>query len=61
MDNSRRLINTHDAAKYLCISERKLWSLTKENRIPSVKFDRVLRYDVADLDAFIASMKGGVQ
>lgn len=53
-----RLVNSEIASKYLAISERKLWSMTKENRIPAVKIDRCIRYDVADLDAFIAEAKG---
>jgi len=54
----KRLIKSNQAAAYLGICARKLWQLTDDKRIPSVKFDRVLRYDIADLDAFIASMKG---
>ena len=54
-----RLISTREAARYLAISEWKLWQLTKDGRIPAVKFDRVVRYDIADLDDFITAMKGG--
>jgi excisionase family DNA binding protein len=53
-----RLVTVRQAAAYLAISERKLWSLKKENRLPAVKIDRSVRYDVADLDAFIAAAKG---
>ena len=54
-----RLLSTKAAAQYLAISERKLWQLSKDKRLPAVKFDRVVRYDVADLDDFIAQAKGG--
>lgn len=53
-----RLMSTKQAAAYLAISERKLWQLTKDQRIPAVKFDRVVRYDPVDLDEFIAKAKG---
>ena len=53
-----RLKPPKKAAAYLAISERKLWQLTKDGRIPAVKFDRVVRYDVSDLDDFIAKAKG---
>ena len=53
----QRLIKVRQAAQYLGISERKLWQLTKDRRVPAIKFDRVVRYDIADLDEFIAKAK----
>jgi DNA binding domain, excisionase family len=53
-----RLLTVFQAAKYLAISERKLWSLTKEDRISAVKIGRCVRYDITDLDAFIRAAKG---
>ena len=53
-----RLLTTRQAAAYLAISERKLWSLTKENRLQAVKIGRCIRYDISDLDSFIAAAKG---
>lgn len=53
-----RIIPPKIAAEYLAISQRKLWQLTKDGRLPCIKFDRVKRYDIADLDAFIAKAKG---
>lgn len=60
MTNSplKRLIKCREAAAYLAISERKLWQLSKDSRIAAVRFDRVVRYDIADLDEFIAKAKG---
>jgi hypothetical protein len=52
-----KLITSRQAAKYSCISERKLWELQKSQRIPVVRIDRSTRYDIADLDAFIDQMK----
>lgn len=53
-----RLVKPREAAAYLAISERKLWSLTQDGRIPAVRLDRSVRYDVADLDRFIQAAKG---
>jgi excisionase family DNA binding protein len=53
----QRLIRPKDAAVYLCISERKLFSMTKEETIPAIKMGRSVRYDVVDLDAFIQQAK----
>jgi excisionase family DNA binding protein len=53
-----RLLSAQQAAEYLAISERKLWNMTKENRIPAVKIDRCIRYDISDLDSFIVAAKG---
>lgn len=53
-----RLFKVREAAKYLSISERTLFDLTKEGRLPAVKFNHSVRYDIADLDTFIAAAKG---
>ena len=53
-----RLVKPVTAAKYLAISERKLFSLTKAGTIPAVRLGRCVRYDVGDLDRFIANSKG---
>ena len=53
-----RLIKCREAAAYLGICERKLWQLEKDGRIPSVRIDRAVRFDITDLDAFIQSAKG---
>jgi len=52
-----RLMNSKQAAEYLCISERKLWDLQKSQRIPVVRIDRSVRFDHDDLEAFIAEAK----
>jgi len=60
MTNSsyNRLIKCREAAAYLGICERKLWQLKKDGRIPSVRIDRSVRFDIADLDLFIRKAKG---
>lgn len=61
MDNAPaiapRLMKPREAAAYLAISERKLWSLTQSGRIPAVRLDRSVRYDFSDLDKFIQIAK----
>jgi len=52
-----RLMPVREAAKYLAISERTLWNLTHTHKILSVRIGRAVRYDLRDLDAFIASAK----
>ena len=52
-----KLMTSKQAAKYLCISERKLWDLQKLQRIPVVRIDRSVRFDIADLDSFIEQLK----
>ncbi len=52
-----KLMKSRQAAEYLCISERKLWDLQKDPRIPVVRIDRSVRYDIADLESFIDQLK----
>lgn len=52
------LLTVRQAAKMLSISERTLWGLTKSGDIPAVRFGgRNVRYDPADLRAWIDSTK----
>ena len=54
---SKKLMNCKQAADYLCICQRKLWDLSKSGRIQTVRIDRAVRYDIADLDSFIEQLK----
>lgn len=49
------LMTPRDAAKALAISERTLWTLTREGRIPSLKLGRLVRYNVEALHAWLRS------
>lgn len=53
-----RMLKSRQAAAYLGICERKLWQIEKEGRIPSVRIDRAVRFDINDLDDFIRRAKG---
>jgi excisionase family DNA binding protein len=55
----RLLLSPREAAAALSISERTLWALTKAGRIRAVRIGRSVRYHVADLEAYIATLKDG--
>ncbi len=52
-----RLLKSKEASRYLCISEKTLWNLQKAGEVRAVKLGRLIRYDPADLDAFIEQSK----
>jgi len=54
---SPRLMDAKKASRYLAISERKLWEMSKSNIIPVVRLGRSVRYDQQDLDDFIQRAK----
>jgi len=51
------LWTSREAAKALAISERKLWGLTNDKLLPCVRIGRSVRYDPADIRAYIAAQK----
>jgi len=56
-DQHHRLFRAREAAEYLGISERTLWTLGNCGEIPTVRFGRSVRYDLGDLDAWIMARK----
>jgi excisionase family DNA binding protein len=48
-----RLMTVNDAARHLAVSVSTLYGWVYQRRIPFVKVGRALRFEVADLDAFI--------
>ena len=62
-DLSPRLRSARDAAAYLGISERTLWTLGNRGEIRQVRFGhghrKAIRYDQRDLDEWIERSKGG--
>lgn len=55
----RLLLTARDAAKALAVCEKSLWNFTQpRGTLPAVKLGRAVRYDPADLQAFIEQMKG---
>ena len=54
-----RLLRVDEAAEFLAISPRTLWTLTNSGRIKCVHVGKNVRYSRADLLAFAA--KGGAR
>jgi excisionase family DNA binding protein len=52
-ESLRLLVTAREAADALCVSERKLFSMTKAGEIPCLKMGRAVRYALADLQTFI--------
>jgi len=52
------LLRPPEAANALSISPRKLWGLTNRGEIKAVRCGRLVRYDPADLRAWIELKKG---
>ncbi|MCC6123340.1 MAG: helix-turn-helix domain-containing protein [Pirellulales bacterium] len=52
MNDERLLVGPRDAAKLLSVSERTLWTLTREKKIESRKIGRLVRYSSDELKRF---------
>jgi excisionase family DNA binding protein len=52
-----RLVDVKAAASYLAVSVSTLYGWVWQRRVPFVKCGRALRFDLADLDNFIAANK----
>ncbi len=57
METGTKLLKPKEAAAQLAISERTLYSLTKEGKLPAVRLGRSVRYDIEDLADFILACK----
>ena len=55
------LLDCRGAARVLAVSPRKLWSMTFEEKpgLPYVRFGRLVRYAVPDLERWIESQRKG--
>ena len=53
------LLSAREAAKALKVSERTLFSLTRDKTIPAVRLNRRVLYDPADLRRAIDAAKTG--
>jgi len=54
---TKHLLSRREAASYLAISPRKLDQLVADGDLPRIKIGTCVRFDVADLEAFIAEQK----
>lgn len=57
----RRLMDVADAAQYLTVSEHFVRRLVRERRVTFIKVGRHVRFDAADLDAFIEQGRRGAR
>lgn len=53
-----RLLAPKQAAAYLAICGKTLYTLTKNGKLPAVRVGGIVRYDIADIEAFIRAAKG---
>jgi len=54
---TKRLLNTKEAAGYLAMTETALYQLVHRKRIPVVRLGRALRFDLKALDVWIEQQK----
>jgi len=48
------LVNVNEAAQFLAVSPSTLYGWVWQRRIPFVKVGRAVRFDMADLEQFVA-------
>jgi excisionase family DNA binding protein len=51
------LLTVRQAARALALCDKTLHELTKRGELPCIRYGRAVRYDVADLRAWIAAKK----
>lgn len=51
------LLTYQDAAKRLHVTDRTVWQLVADGKLPAVRFGRSVRIDPADLSTFIEGAK----
>jgi excisionase family DNA binding protein len=53
----RALVTVQEAARYLAVSVSTLYGWVWQRRVPFIKMGRALRFDPADLEAFVEADK----
>ncbi|QOV90661.1 helix-turn-helix domain-containing protein [Humisphaera borealis] len=53
-----KLLSSREAAAFLGVSARTLWTLADQRQLPAVRIGRLVRFDPADLRDFIDRAKG---
>jgi predicted DNA-binding transcriptional regulator AlpA len=54
---SQRLLDTKEAAEFLQVSERHLWTISETGLIPRIKMGRCVRYKMDDLVRYIDGLR----
>jgi excisionase family DNA binding protein len=57
LSTSPLLVSEREAARLLGLGARTVWGLRAAGRLPFIKVGSAIRYDVADLRAFITAAK----
>jgi len=52
------LLTYQQVAKLLATSDRTVWQLVKDQKLPAIRFGRSVRIDPTDLQVFIEQAKG---
>jgi excisionase family DNA binding protein len=55
--NETLLLTPMQAAKVLTVSQRTLWQLKTDGKIRCIRINRLVRYDLKDLIAYIERQK----
>ena len=55
------LLTVEQAAAVLSLSRRTLWRLTKDGKLPAVRYGRAVRYWIEDLKAWIEQRRQASQ
>ena len=54
------LYTRRQVARMLGVCEKSVWALTRDGKLPAVRVsERLIRYTLADIEAFIDAAKGG--
>lgn len=53
----QRLYSPTDVAAYLGVTAKTVYSWSSQGRVPCVKFGKTVRFDIRDLDAWIAACR----
>jgi len=57
VDDAIGLLSSRDAAAWLDVSERTLWTIASEGDLPRLRVRGSVKYDIADLRAYVAKLK----
>lgn len=58
-EHTKVLVNAKEASKMLSVSERMLWTLTNQGEVPAIRIGRSVRYDPADIWAYVDRKRTG--
>jgi len=54
-----RLLTSKQVANYLCICEKSVFDFVRDGKLKPIRLAaKAVRYDLADIDSFIAGLKG---